>query len=211
MSSGDTVRRWEAMFGANATLKYTAGRHVFREGASATDFYVVREGLLKLSCNLSDGRHAILGLRYAGEFAGKISFVARTFQTFTATAVVDSTVIRVPVQELRATLQRKPDAAELLVTMLEEQLETTAAELVDQKTLTAPEIIERLFRDFDSSHGPEKRGVLRVKHAALPDSEVAELVGISAEHFSRIKKRLLREGRLTEERAVTDVRSSSHS
>lgn len=81
MNAGDTVQRWEQLFGANGALKYPAGRHVFQEGAAATDFYVVRDGLLKLSCNLSDGRHTILGLRYAGEFAGKISFVDRASQS----------------------------------------------------------------------------------------------------------------------------------
>lgn len=211
MSSGDTVQRWELAFGVNATLKYTAGRHVFREGAAATDFYVVREGLLKLSCNLSDGRHTILGLRHAGEFAGKISLVAQTLQSVTATAVVDSTVIRVPVQEIRTTIQRKPDAAELLITMLEDQLETTAAALVDQKTLTAPEIVERLFRDVEGLRTPNDRGALRFAHEALPDLEVAELVGVSAEHFSRIKKRLIGEGRLVRNRGALKLPASHRS
>jgi CRP-like cAMP-binding protein len=209
MNNGDTVQRWEQIFGANGALKYTAGRHVFHEGATATYFYVVRDGLLKLSCNLSDGRHTILGLRYAGEFAGKISFVDHASQSFTATAVVDSTVIRVPLQEIRATIRRRAEAAELLLSMFERQLETTSEELVDQKTLTTPEIIERLLGRVDSCNNLTTPGVLLVGHSTLPDQEIAELVGVSPEHFSRIKRRLIKEGKLTANRAVFEMSSLS--
>lgn len=194
--TAETVKTWKTLFGLEATLTYSAGEHVFGAGSPPADVYVINEGLIKLSCNLADGGQTILALRFPGHFLGRLGPISGNPHSLTATAVVDSALFRIPAHDLRKIVREKAEAAEFIISILEDDLDNTSGDLIDQKTLTTSQMFERQFLRLASSSGSRDRGRRTSSRMPLSGGEMADLIGVSAEHLSRIKKRMINDGRL---------------
>jgi CRP-like cAMP-binding protein len=192
------IQKWKELFRVESAMNYKAGTRLFCQGSSASDVYVIDHGLIKLNYDLLNGGRTILALRFPGQYAGHLGYSSQALYGFSAVAAVDSALLRIRAHEIRSVINNNHIAAQFIVTMLVEDLDQVTLDLCDQKTLAAPQILERLLQRFTSSrrfgdyHGDTSGRI------PLSDAEIAEVLGVSPEHFSRVKRRLIRETRLTE-------------
>lgn len=67
--------------------------------------------------------------------------------------------------------------------------------MVEAKTLNTPELFSQLVQHLAAVLDPHRtRGPLRLP-LPLSDAEISSLLGVTKEHFSRLKKQLQDEGR----------------
>jgi CRP-like cAMP-binding protein len=92
-------------------------------------------------------------------------------------------------------VQRNPAVAHFLLRQQGIDLYNQAVALVEAKTLHAPELFEQFVRQLAAVLHPQPvRGPVRLL-LPLSDVELASLLGVTKEHFCRLKKQLQDEGR----------------
>jgi CRP-like cAMP-binding protein len=190
------IQKWKELFRVESAINYKAGTRLFCQGSSASDVYVIDHGLIKLNYDLPDGGRTILALRLPGQYIGHLGYSSQALYSFSAVAATDSALLRIRAEEVRSAINNNHVAAQFIVTMLEDDLDQITIDLCDQKTLATSQIFERMLRRFSSSRrfGDYPRDLSG--RIPLSDTEIAEFLGVSAEHFSRVKRRLIQEKRL---------------
>ncbi|WP_127524337.1 cyclic nucleotide-binding domain-containing protein [Mesorhizobium sp. Z1-4] len=96
-------------FGAE-TLRLRAGRDLYREGAPSDCAYVVASGKIELSRSRG-GENVTAGEAGPGTVLGELSLISGGKRVSTATAAVDSEVIRLNRSLFRRILEEYPEVA----------------------------------------------------------------------------------------------------
>ncbi|MGO4889890.1 Crp/Fnr family transcriptional regulator [Anaerobacillus sp. MEB173] len=81
-------------------MKEKAGTYLFWEGDSASNFYFVRSGRLKLMKTTEDGKDLILSIAKKGELLGDYSGLGNAFHSYTAAILEDVEIGVIDVQDL---------------------------------------------------------------------------------------------------------------
>ena len=187
---------------AIALRELAVGQILFRQGDSASAFFIVESGRLKVARYAPEGRSVTLQIARSGDsFAESALF--SDFYVYTAIAEVASRVIVYPKQPLLTALREHSNLAEDFMTRLV------------SKNLFL--IMQLELRDVRAAH----RRVLQYLHyLASPDDanivsfdrplkEIAIDLGLTPATLSRALARLEREGRITREQNVVKLNSSA--
>ncbi len=157
--------------------------------------FLLERGLMKLSCALPNGQQTILSLRLPGQLIGDayIHWLGESYPV-SAIAAIDCRVCCISIEAIQAELQRNPEVAQFLICQQGLDLYNQSAALIEAKTLNAPErfgqFVQHLTIVFDSNRA---RGPVRLP-LPLSDAEIASLLGITKEYFSRLKKQMQKKG-----------------
>ena len=112
--------------------EYTANRTIFWQGEPADSVFFIREGKTKLAVTSQQGKEAVVGLLGAGEFFGEGCLAHQPLRMATATALTDSTLIRMEKPLVARLLHERQDFSELFVTHLLSRNIRYEEDLVDQ-------------------------------------------------------------------------------
>src|SRR5689334_14720001 len=104
---------------AATTLKVHRNGTIFREGGSATQVYEVVHGLVRLYKLLPDGRRQIIGFLEADDYLGLTFSEA---YVFSAEAVTDTVLRRIPRARFDAVLDVQPSLQRRLLAMATTEL-----------------------------------------------------------------------------------------
>jgi CRP-like cAMP-binding protein len=100
-----------------------AGTVIFRERDSADAMYVIVSGRVNISKQIMTGVDKTLSVLEEGEYFGEMSLLLKTTRSATATALEDTTLIRLGRDEFKQILRESPDVGMTMLTQLAERLE----------------------------------------------------------------------------------------
>lgn len=185
--------------------KYKKGDYIFYEGDKEPGIYFVIDGIIKLIKETNEGKTVILRLATKGEsFGWLVMKENKPINTYTAQALIDSTVLYISNQDFLKLLLMHPSLAvritcELTKNILEayERLKSLAVEKVEGRIATLIlELVDKIGK---------KEGDNVVIHAPITRQDIAEMAGTTVETAIRVISRWKKEGVLDTERGKIEI------
>jgi CRP/FNR family cyclic AMP-dependent transcriptional regulator len=165
--------RW-TLDSVKGTTVLTAPRNhtIFSEGEVADAVFYLQGGTVKLTVVSPQGKEAIVTILEPGAFVGESCLAGQPVRTATATALKDSTLVRLSKDAIIRVLHEEPAFAEQFVSYLAAYTMRIQEDLVDQL--------------FNSSEKRLARVLLSLAHLENDDKPEAVILKLSAETFSQM-------------------------
>ncbi|HJT18099.1 MAG TPA: cyclic nucleotide-binding domain-containing protein [Thermoanaerobaculia bacterium] len=130
---------------ADRAMVESVGKNVtiFEEGQTADAFFLIRNGMVKITKN-SGGKEIVLSYLVAGNFFGEAALFSDMPRTATVTTIFPSDLIRISKSDFDAFLDAHPELREIPETKLEER---RIASLVAEASPGAGSILADLIRE----------------------------------------------------------------
>lgn len=171
--------------------RFERGQIVFTEDEAGDYMYIVREGRVKVSRWLPDGREVILAFRGAADFFGEMSLLDGQSPPATVTAVSRAAILSLSRARFRELLKRPPFAQALMDSLCTrcreawQQIEVLSHRNAEARIRMALyHLCEREGERIDGS----VRIALRLTHRDL-----ANIAGVSRETATRVLRNLVHE------------------
>jgi CRP/FNR family transcriptional regulator, cyclic AMP receptor protein len=163
---------------------YKTADVLFSEKQAATGVFLIREGMVRLSMNSSDGKRLSLRMARIGEALGLTSALFGNKCETTAETLSPAKILHISGPEFVAFLIRNPEVYKLVTeevglqyTMACEQLRTVGL------SSSAPEKLARLLLDLGENGQPTENG-MRFRFF-LTHEQIGEFIGASRETVTR--------------------------
>jgi CRP-like cAMP-binding protein len=155
------------------------GEYIFQEGETATAFYVIHTGMVKMIKLSDEGKEHILRLLFPGDFFGQYALFENKKHYSYAEVLEETTVCLIQKEDFKAILEKNPTMALKYMMALSERLQE-ADEWVGAISLL--EVEKRLAKALLSFYDKEKK-----QEFDLPVSkkDFASLIGTTPETLSR--------------------------
>jgi CRP/FNR family cyclic AMP-dependent transcriptional regulator len=116
------------------TTLLTASKNqtIFTQGEAADAVFSIQTGRVKLTVVSPGGKEAVVAILERGDFLGESCLTGQPECTVTATALEDSTLVRLDKDVMNHALSRKPALARYFMSYLLAHSTRTQADLVDQ-------------------------------------------------------------------------------
>lgn len=160
---------------------YSPRQSLFWEGDAADYLFALKNGQVKLTTSLPDGRQQILRLAIAGQLLGFESLSGRKY-SYTAEALTEVHVCKVSRRDLFEVIQQNPAVSVRVIEALSQELEQAETTIRDLGLKSSSErVASFLLSLMRGGDGPDKM-------ASLPLSrrEMAEMLGLTEETVSRV-------------------------
>ncbi|HEX9199940.1 MAG TPA: Crp/Fnr family transcriptional regulator [Acidobacteriaceae bacterium] len=163
---------------------YPVGEILFSEKQAPTGVFLIREGIVRLSMNSSDGKRLSLRVARAGEVLGLTSALFGTKCETTAETLSSAKITHISGSEFRDFLMRHTEVYKLVTeeislqySMACEQLRTVGL------SSSAPEKLARLLLEM-SENGQDTENGTRFRFL-LTHEQIGEFIGASRETVTR--------------------------
>lgn len=166
-------------------LHFAKGDWICRWGDECTGAYLVERGTIKLAYRAPLGDEKVLAIIGPGESFGEETALLGRRWTLWARALVDVTLTHLPSGRITEELARDPSLAPRLLATLSRRLTGLLADLAAQAGRSGT---ERLVAYLLEGSAPSER--LPRELALARKADVASRLGMSAEHFSRVLRKL---------------------
>ena len=163
------------------TFDYKSGQIIFSQGDPADAVFYVQKGKVKLSVVSDSGREAVLGIVGAGDFFGETSLVAQPFRLKAATAIGDSTVIRLAKSAMIGLLRQQPEFSEVFTMHLLSRNIRIEEDLVDQLFNSSEKRLARVLLLLANFGKEGKSEPLMTK---ISQETLAEMIGTTRSRVS---------------------------
>ncbi|HLN02221.1 MAG TPA: Crp/Fnr family transcriptional regulator [Bryobacteraceae bacterium] len=163
------------------TLDYTREQRIFTQGDPADAIFYIQKGKVKLTVVSKPGREAVLAILGAGDFFGESCLAGQSLWMKAATAMGDSTIIRVEKQAMIRLLRQEPAFSELFMTHLLSRNIRIEEDLVDQLFNSSEKRLARillLLANFGKESKPEPL------IAKISQETLAEMIGTTRSRVS---------------------------
>jgi CRP-like cAMP-binding protein len=176
---------------------YAAGSPIYQAGDAGLDVFAVSSGVVALQGKFTHADAVLMHLLWPGEWFGTVPVLLAGSRRVTAVARTDVQILRVPGEELRALLRRRPAwSTELgrdLIYNMDLAVQMSADLLIRHAPARCAAVLLRLAGRRWAS-GPEAD-----LPAAIPatQGELAMLCNVSRNTFSRIVKAFCARGLVT--------------
>lgn len=192
----DTLGRWKQLLNsAGAIQRYEPEALLLTPASPARKSFLVEAGVIALTHYLSSGKQVFLALCSPGQIFGHSRHVLNHSFEVSANALTRSTVRAFDSQWLVDQIRRGGDAGILLMEQHSSDLHESGATLIDLIHLDASVRFERFLLQFAQASGAKMAEEVQV-HIPLTDGYLAALLGISAQQFSAVKRKLAAEGKV---------------
>lgn len=161
---------------------------IFREGDRCERLYIVKEGMVRLSKSLPDGREQLMCPRGAGQLIGFCSASGGTYPV-TAVALTPLNTCSIEHKDMKRVLEANPATALDVIGLLNQELGKSQAMICNLGLKTAAEKVASFILSLLPVEADN--GIL----TPLPLSrlEIGEMLGLTVETVSRIMAELRRE------------------
>jgi CRP/FNR family transcriptional regulator, cyclic AMP receptor protein len=154
---------------------YQTKQAIFSQGERADAVFYIQEGKVKLSVLSKQGKEATIALLSKNDFLGEGCIVSdQPFRLATATAVTDSSVLRIAKSQMLRTLHEEHQFSDMFVKYLVERHNRTQADLVDQLFNSSEKRLARALLIL-SRVGKEDRSEIVIPRVS--QETLAEMVG----------------------------------
>jgi CRP-like cAMP-binding protein len=176
---------------ASSEVAAQRGATLFRRGDPCSGLYAVMRGQIKLSLQTIRGDEMVVALAESGASFGEAPLFSGRPHILTAEALVDSTVIHFPKEELLSEIDSKLELSRRVIAFLGDGLYRSLTEYEEYLLASGTErVISFLLRahNGDGSHG--------IDHVTLVANKgiIASRLNLTHEHFSRILRELMAAG-----------------
>lgn len=137
---------------------YHKGEIIFSQGDPADAVFYVQLGKVKISVTSEQGKEAVIAILGAGEFFGEGCLIAQPFRLATASAMVESAVMRVAKAEMIRLLRKEREFAAIFTAHLLTRNSRVEEDLVDQLFNSSEKRLARtllLLANFGKEGRPE--------------------------------------------------------
>lgn len=184
---------WEEIAGLPSTSVYDPGVQLMEQGSCCSYVYFVRRGLIKLKSIDLTGRETIIGVRCTGALIGFEAAITGKPHLATAVTITRCCLQRFAVREFCQLIRREPELSWRLHQLTASELREVSAAIADVKSHTAYVRLKRLLLELVpellQADSAKNEISLPVKHW-----EIAQMLGVTPEHLSRLLRRLEKEG-----------------
>ena len=190
-ASGPTARKRTTPFqpktfltkvGSGKTvLRFPKKGVIFSQGDAADAVFYIQAGKVKLTVVSQQGKEAVVAILEEGAFLGESCLAGQTIRTAAATALEDSTIVRIGKDAMIRVLHQEPTFAELFMAYLLTHTIRIEEDLVDQLFNSSEKRLARillLLAHFGKEGKPE---------AVIPkisQETLAEMVGTTRSRVS---------------------------
>jgi CRP/FNR family cyclic AMP-dependent transcriptional regulator len=114
--------------------KFTCQKNevIFSQGEAADAVFYIHQGKVKIVVTSKHGKEAVVAVLGEGEFFGEGCLIAQPLRLATATALVETVVMRVQKAEMVSVLHAEPTFGEIFTAHLLTRKNRTEEDLVDQ-------------------------------------------------------------------------------
>lgn len=173
---------------------YEPGEIIYNENNRTQYAYTLRQGLVKQTKGLEDGRTQILNLVKTGGLFGFEGFAGSAYNS-TATALLETEVCRLPLTELQKMRAEHPEIDRSIMQRWLEYIRESENMLVELGAKKAPEKLCSFLRRWCSN---PSQGDSEWTDLPLSRTEIGELLGITIETVSRFLAEWKRLGLIAE-------------
>jgi CRP-like cAMP-binding protein len=178
-----------------AVRTYGPGSELLQQGTPADEVYLIHDGTVKLVWTEPKGKQTIVGLRWRGYLLGVPSIIMAEASPMSAVTLVRSVIQRVSARELIERLQTDADFAWKMHQIHSRELCEQLNSLGELACCTARSRLANTFRRWMAFGQVKPDGKTHLR-LPLKQREVAELIGITPEHLSRLLRSLSEDGLL---------------
>jgi CRP-like cAMP-binding protein len=171
--------------------KYRHKEAIYRQGDAADAMFYVQDGNVKLSVASKRGKKAVIAIVQQGDFFGERCLVRRSLRMSTATAIHQSTIVRIRTGAMVRILHQDPAFAKLVISYLLSRIGRIEEDFVDQFFNSSEKRLARillLLARF-GKHSEPKSAVLKLSQETL-----AEMVGTTRSRVSYFMNRFRKLG-----------------
>lgn len=166
---------------------FSAGSILYRTDDAAAEMFGIISGVVTVQCRFAHPDAVLLHLLWPGEWFGTLDLLAGRSRRYTTVARTDLELLRVPGDDMRALLQRRPEGVAKLgrnaVYGLDLAMQTASDLLIREASARCAAALLRLA-DRRWATGPH--GDLPSEIPAASQSELAMLCNVSRKTFSRV-------------------------
>lgn len=172
------------------TSRFVPTESLADEGEPSNEVFNVTEGVVRLSKLLPDGRRAITGFLYPGDFLG-LAFQSEYVNT--AEAITNVTACRMRRKDLQSLFSELPKLEERLLSMMSNELVIAQDQMLLLGRKTPKEKLASFFLQLirRSQSDPDN---LNHIHLAMTRADIADYLGLTVETVSRTFSSLVKEG-----------------
>jgi len=176
------------MAGTGRLRRLHRGEVLSWEEDQAYDVGTVRDGAMKLTASLRDGREQIVGVAWPGAFVGEL-FADRS--AYRLTALTGTTICLFRRDDLDMLTARHPALAQALLRSLSRDLDAARGSILSLGRKTATERVASLLIDMRRTAICDQAGIVQM---SLNRQQMADLLGMTIETVSRKIRRFERAG-----------------
>lgn len=154
---------------------------IFSQGDAAEAVFYIQAGKVKLTVVSKQGKEAVVAILERGAFFGESCLAGQVIRTATASAVEDSTIVRIDKGAMIRVLHEEPTFAELFMAYLLEHTIRIQEDLVDQLFNSSEKRLARvllLLAHFGKEGKPE------TVIAKISQETLAEMIGTTRSRVS---------------------------
>ncbi|MBE0428455.1 MAG: Crp/Fnr family transcriptional regulator [Thermoleophilia bacterium] len=164
---------------------------VFHEGDTASAFYLVKTGRVKIYKVSPDGREQVLAILSDGQIFGDVPTFDGGPYPATAETMDDTKIFLIPREDLLGVVRRHPEIAIKVIAVLGQRLRQALELVRDLSFKQVPHRLAGLLLKLADEYGEEtEKGTLI--NLSLSRQELADIVGTSRETVTRELKKMER-------------------
>jgi CRP-like cAMP-binding protein len=174
-------------------VQFNRGDVLFEQGESASHFYIVRSGKIKMSSYNDEGRELVKGYFGEGESFGEPPFFNQMPYPASAIAVEESTIWKIPYGAFMRLLRENFDIHLQLTRVLSGRLIYKSMMLTEIAVEEAEHRLRTLIEYFRNSDTEHQNGLYRVPFTR---QQLADMTGLRVETVIRTIKAMESKGML---------------
>lgn len=187
--SGDEGTLFGRLAAQGLRRRFRSGEALFVQGDLSDRIFLLEQGWVKISCQSSDGREAVLGIRGPGEMLGELSSLDGAPRSASAVALGAVDVVVAPARDLNRVIDEDPGAARELLAILAGRLRDADRQRLEFASLkTLGRVATRLL-ELSERFGERTPEGVRVD-LPLSQEELAAWCGASREATVKALKAL---------------------
>ena len=161
---------------------YSPKQTVFSQGADTEAVFYIQQGRVRLSVTSKQGKEATIALLGPGDFLGEGCLASdQLVRMATATAITDSSILRIEKSEMLRTLHKEQGFSDVFVAYLVERHNRTQADLVDQLFNSSEKRLARALLIL-ASVGKENKAETVIPRVS--QETLAEMIGTTRSRVS---------------------------
>lgn len=173
---------------------YPDDTELFCQDSPAREVYILNRGLVKLMRLEQGGHGLIVGLRFPGWLLGSAAVITNKPHPVTAVTLTKCQLCRVPAEIFLRLVRADSNLSWHLLQMLSREVFEEVVRVAQLGCLPARCRLEQLLWQLIVAFGLDQaRETIRMQ-LPLKHRELADLIAVSPEHFSRILKKMQDEG-----------------
>jgi CRP/FNR family transcriptional regulator, anaerobic regulatory protein len=163
-----------------------ASTTLIQQGELVKKVKLVQSGLVKLINLNPEGRETLIGLRSVGWYAGSASLILNTPSIYSVWASTDCTVVEIAASDFLRCLSKSPEMLDHFILGLCREVVSYTGLHVEFMSCKAEDRMNLFLHERAAAYAT---GEILDPLPLLKQIELAQLISITPEHFSRLKKR----------------------